>query len=165
MILSCVARVGQRFGMGHVVDVLRGADTERVRRLGHHELSTWGLMKGRDRKEIMNLAFQLLDQDLLERTGGEYPVLYLNDMSLAVMRGEHPVQLVPVRVKRARTTAREAASWRASIATCSRACGSCAPSWRASATYRPTSSSPTPACATWRAASRRRPNNSSPCTA
>ena len=111
MILSCVARVGPRYGMGHVVDVLRGADTERVRRLGHHELSTWGLMKGRDRKEIMNLAFQLLDQDLLARTGGEYPVLYLNEMSLAVMRGEHPVQLVPVRVKRARTTAREAASW------------------------------------------------------
>ena len=111
MILSCVARVGQRLGMGHVVDVLRGADTERVRRLGHHELSTWGLMKGRDRKEIMNLAFQLLDQDLLARTEGEYPVLYLNETSLAVMRGEQPVQLVPVRVKRARTTAREAASW------------------------------------------------------
>ena len=111
MILSCVARVGQRYGMGHVVDVLRGADTERVRRLGHHELSTWGLMKGRDCKEIMNLAFQLLDQDLLARTEGEYPVLHLNEMSLAVMRGEHPVQLVPVRVKRARTTAREAASW------------------------------------------------------
>ncbi len=111
MILSCVARVGQRFGMGHVIDVLRGADTERIRRLGHHELSTWGLMKGRDRKEVMNLAFQLLDQDLLARTEGEYPVLFLNETSLAVMRGEREVQLVPVRVKRARTTAREAASW------------------------------------------------------
>jgi len=111
MILSCVARTGERFGMGHVVDVLRGADTERVRSLGHHQLSTWGLLKGRDRKEVMNLAFQLLDQDLMSRTDGEYPVLYLNEASVEVMRGERSVQLVPVRVKRARTTARETASW------------------------------------------------------
>jgi len=111
MILSCVARVEQRYGMGHVADVLRGANTERVRSMGHDRLSTWGLMKDRDRKEIMNLAFQLLDQDLLARSAGEYPVLVLNDASLEVMRGERAVQLVPVKVKKARTTAREAASW------------------------------------------------------
>jgi len=111
MILSCVARVEQRYGMGHVVDVLRGADTERIRSLGHDQLSTWGLMKERDRKEVMNLTFQLLDQELLARSEGEYPVLYLNDASLEVMRGEREVQLVPVKVKKARTTAREAASW------------------------------------------------------
>ena len=111
MILSCVARVEQHYGMGHVVDVLRGADTERIRSLGHDELSTWGLMKDRDRKEVMNLTFQLLDQDLLARTEGEYPVLCLNQASVEVMRGERRVQLVPIRVKRARTTVREAASW------------------------------------------------------
>ncbi|MGD8816073.1 MAG: RecQ family ATP-dependent DNA helicase, partial [Acidobacteriota bacterium] len=111
MILSCVARVEQHYGMGHVVDVLRGADTERIRSLGHDRLSTWGLMKERDRKEVMNLTFQLLDQELLARTEGEYPVLHLNDASLEVMRGERAVQLVPVKVKKARTTAREAASW------------------------------------------------------
>ena len=111
MILSCVARTGERFGMGHVVDVLRGADTDRVRSLGHDQLSTWGLLKGRDRKEVLNLAFQLLDQGLMERTDGEYPVLHLNEASVEVMRGERAVQIVPVRVKRARTTAREASSW------------------------------------------------------
>ncbi len=111
MILSCVARVEQRYGMGHVVDVLRGADTERIRSLGHDRLSTWGLMKDRDRKEVMYLAFQLLDQELMTRSVGEYPVLCLNDASVEVMRGGRAVQLVPVRVKRARTTAREAASW------------------------------------------------------
>ncbi len=111
MVLSCVARVEQRYGMGHVVDVLRGADTERIRSLRHHELSTWGLMKDRDRKEVMHLAFQLLDQGLMQRTVGEYPVLCLNDASLPVMRGEREVHLVPVRVKRAKTTAGEAASW------------------------------------------------------
>ena len=111
MILSCVARVGQRYGMGHVVDVLRGADTQRIRALGHERLSTWGLMKDRDRKELMNLTFQLLDQELLSRSGGEYPVLCLNEASAEVLRGERSVHLVPIKVKRARTTAREAASW------------------------------------------------------
>jgi ATP-dependent DNA helicase RecQ len=111
IILSCVARVGQRYGMGHVVDVLRGADTQRIRTLGHERLSTWGLMKDRDRKEVMNLTFQLLDQELLARSDGEYPVLCLNDASVEVLRGERSVQLVPIKVKRARTTAREAASW------------------------------------------------------
>jgi ATP-dependent DNA helicase RecQ len=69
------------------------------------------LLEGRDKKEVLNLAFQLLDQGLMERTGGEYPVLYLNEASVEVMRGKRAVQLVPVRVKRARTTAREASSW------------------------------------------------------
>jgi ATP-dependent DNA helicase RecQ len=111
MILSCVARVEQRYGMGHVADVLRGADTERIRSLGHNGLSTWGLMKGRNQKEVMNLCFQLIDQDLLARSVGEYPVLHLNDRSVEVMRGERPVQLIPTKVKRARTTKGEAASW------------------------------------------------------
>ena len=43
-ILSCVVRCGQRFGAGHVADVLRGADTERIRRTGHDRLSTFGLL-------------------------------------------------------------------------------------------------------------------------
>jgi ATP-dependent DNA helicase RecQ len=46
-ILSCVARAGERFGAEHIVDVLLGANTERVRRWRHEQLSTYGLMKGR----------------------------------------------------------------------------------------------------------------------
>ncbi len=44
-ILSCVARVKESFGTGHVIDVLRGANTEAIRSRGHHELSTYGLLK------------------------------------------------------------------------------------------------------------------------
>src|SRR5262249_46654738 len=50
-ILSCVARTGQRFGAQHIVDVLVGANTERVRRWHHDEVTTYGLMKDADRKE------------------------------------------------------------------------------------------------------------------
>ena len=111
MILSCVARVDQSYGIGHVADVLRGADTERIRSLGHQTLSTYGLMSDRTQKQLMNLTFQLLDQRLLERSSGEYPVLRLNDASLEVLRDERTVHLIPAKTGRVRTTAREAASW------------------------------------------------------
>ncbi|HEX2769308.1 MAG TPA: DNA helicase RecQ, partial [Geobacteraceae bacterium] len=41
--LSCVYRVGQRFGMGHVIEVLRGSQSQRIRNLGHDRLSTYGI--------------------------------------------------------------------------------------------------------------------------
>ncbi len=49
-ILSCVARVKERFGITHVVDVLVGSNTEMVRSFGHDELSTFGLLKGTPRR-------------------------------------------------------------------------------------------------------------------
>ena len=111
MILSCVARLGQPYGMGHVVDVLRGANTERIRGRGHDQLSTWGLMKDRGRKELMYLVFQLLDQQILYRSDGEYPVLLLNPASRQVLVGERTVQVQPVKTARVRTTTAEAESW------------------------------------------------------
>src|SRR5262249_29961616 len=50
-ILSCVARVDQRFGVEHVVDVLVGADSERLRHWHHEKLSTFGLLKDLPRKQ------------------------------------------------------------------------------------------------------------------
>ncbi len=114
MVLSCVARLGQMgtaYGMNHVVDVLRGADTQSIRSRGHNTLSTWGVMSAKGRKELLHLTFQLIDQAVLERSDGEYPVLTLNDRSLEVLRGERTVRLAPVRVRAAKTSARDAASW------------------------------------------------------
>jgi len=92
-ILSCVARVEQRFGVEHVADVLLGADTERVRRWRHEQLSTYGILRGYKRKELTHLIYQLLDDGVLARTGGEHPVLRLNDASWDVMRGKRNVRL------------------------------------------------------------------------
>ena len=98
-ILSCVARVGERFGAAHIVDVLAGADTERVRRWGHDKLSTHGLMKETDRKSLTNMVYQLIDNGLLERSDEEYPVLRLNDAARAVLKGQRTVQLVEPKIK------------------------------------------------------------------
>jgi ATP-dependent DNA helicase RecQ len=98
-ILSCVARAGQQFGAEHIVDVLLGAQTERVRRWGHDKLTTYSLMKGTDRKSVINMIYQLLDEGLLERTGDERPVLKLNDASWSVLRSQRTVQLLQPKTK------------------------------------------------------------------
>ena len=93
-ILSCVARTGERFGIKHIVDVLQGANTEQIRKFKHEQLSTYGLLKEMPRKPLQNMVYQLVDQGLLSRTDGEYPVLTLNDQSWAVLRGKLSVRLV-----------------------------------------------------------------------
>ncbi len=93
-ILSCVARAGERFGAEHIVDVLLGANTERVRRWRHQELTTYGLLKGSNRKALTNRVYQLLDQDLLERSSDGLPVLRLNEASWEVLRGQRAVRLL-----------------------------------------------------------------------
>jgi ATP-dependent DNA helicase RecQ len=105
-VLSCVARVGQRFGVGHVVDVLLGADTEAVRRAGHHELSTYGIVRDLSRKALMASVYQLVDQQLLARTEGDRPVLQLNEESRRVLRGELTVRLLRPRERLRKHTAR-----------------------------------------------------------
>ena len=109
-ILSCVARVEQRFGATHVTSILLGADTEAVRRWDHQQLSTWGLLEGEDRKSLTSMIYQLIDQGVLERTAGERPILKLNEASWQVMRGELPVRLVMPKAKLRRTKA-DKASW------------------------------------------------------
>ncbi len=92
-IISCVARVGERFGVGHVTDVLLGEDSERMRQLGHDRLSTYGLLTGAPRKWLQRCVFQLVDQELLTREGDEYPILRLNAASWEVLRGQRSVTL------------------------------------------------------------------------
>jgi ATP-dependent DNA helicase RecQ len=101
-ILSCVARAGERFGAEHIIDVLLGANTERVRRWQHEQLSTYGLMKGTNRKALTSMVYQLLDAGLLERTADERPVLRLNQASWTVLRGQQTVRLLQPKAEVAR---------------------------------------------------------------
>ena len=98
-ILSCVARAGEHFGAEHIVDVLLGASTDRIRRWHHEELSTYGLMKGTARPALTNMLYQLIDDGLLERTTDERPVLRLTDASREVLRGNRSVQLLQPKTK------------------------------------------------------------------
>ena len=96
MFLSTLARLaqrGQRYGTQHVVDILRGADNEKVQRLGHQSVSTYGIGKGRSLAEWRHLSRALEHQGLVTLSGDEYPVLVLNEDSMAVLRGTRTVQV------------------------------------------------------------------------
>lgn len=110
-VLSCVARVEQKFGIGHVVEVLTGAETDAIRRYRHDQLSTYGLLKDVPKKQLQSMIYQMIDQDLLTRTDGERPVVQLNEASRAVLRGERRVQLMRAKQKVSKAPAAEPESW------------------------------------------------------
>ncbi len=80
-ILSCVARVKEGFGVGHVASVLRGENLEAVRRRGHEQLSTFGLLAVLIEKTECDDIYQLIGQGFLLQVGDDYPVLKLNEAS------------------------------------------------------------------------------------
>jgi ATP-dependent DNA helicase RecQ len=97
-ILSCVARVQERFGINHVISVLRGENIERVRNLRHDQLTTFGLLKEHSKVEIREWIYQLIGQQVLVQTSDEYPTLRLNDASWEVMKKSRTIRLLqPVR--------------------------------------------------------------------
>jgi len=110
-IISCVARVGERFGVRHVSEVLRGAKTAAIQRYGHERLSTYGLLAELDQRTCENLVHQLLDQDYLSRSGGDRPVVTLNARSWEVLRDQREVVLLEPRLKQATRSRSEADDW------------------------------------------------------
>ncbi|OWK35828.1 DNA helicase RecQ [Fimbriiglobus ruber] len=93
-ILSCVARVNQSFGVGHVVSVLRGESTDSVRQRGHDKVTTFGLLKEVPKPDLRDWVFQLIGHEVLVQTVDEYPILRLNAASWEVMKGQRPVRLI-----------------------------------------------------------------------
>ncbi|AKG22543.1 DNA helicase RecQ [Calothrix sp. 336/3] len=95
--LSCVARCKERFGMAHIIDVLRGSKNQKVTQYEHDQLSTYGIGKDKTVDEWRMLGRSLLHQGLLEQTSDGYAVLKLNALSWEVMRKKRTVSLaVPV---------------------------------------------------------------------
>jgi ATP-dependent DNA helicase RecQ len=91
--LSCVYRCRERFGMNHVIDVLRGSRKQRLIELSHDQLSTYGIGKDRSVEEWRTLCRSLLHQDLLEETTDGYSVLKLNAGSWQVLKKQISVQV------------------------------------------------------------------------
>jgi ATP-dependent DNA helicase RecQ len=91
--LSAAVRTGERFGVAHLVDVLRGQLTERVRQLGHHRLKTFGVGSDLDKKEWQSVFRQLVAQGHLEVDVEGHGGLRRGETGPAVLRGEVPVAL------------------------------------------------------------------------
>jgi ATP-dependent DNA helicase RecQ len=91
--LSCVARTGQRFGAQHVIDVLRGSENERVLRLRHDRLSTYGIGLELDAWGWRSVMRQLVARGLLTLDPEGYGGLRLTEDAMPVLRGEEELQL------------------------------------------------------------------------
>src|SRR5688572_30290971 len=90
--LSCVYRTGQRFGAGHVIDVLRGAQTEKITRFNHEQLSTFGIGSDLDAKQWSSVFRQLVAAGLLEADIERHGALRLTADSGPVLRGERSLR-------------------------------------------------------------------------
>ena len=97
--LSCVYRVGQRFGVGHVVAVLRGADNERIRALNHQSLSTYGVGADKSDQEWTSLIRQLIHHGYLVQDIANYSVLKLTAAARPLLRGEQKLELAKPRIR------------------------------------------------------------------
>ncbi|QEH94534.1 DNA helicase RecQ [Dermacoccus abyssi] len=94
-LLSTVVRLdrrGQRYGSGHLIDILLGRETERVVKLGHTDLTTFGIGTELDERGWRGVVRQLLSAGLLD-VEGDYGMLGLTEASGTVLRGERQVAM------------------------------------------------------------------------
>jgi ATP-dependent DNA helicase RecQ len=117
-ILSCVARVGQRFGATHVATVLRGGETEQVIARKHHTLTTFGLLRDASMPEVRGYIEQLLGQGFLRQTDDEYPVLALTERGVSLLKNADAAgdlalarQRMPVKDRVPKRSRVESESW------------------------------------------------------
>jgi len=93
MALSCVYRTGQRFGAGHLSDVLMGKATERVEKFNHHALSTFGIGKELSAAQWSSVYRQLVAGGLLESDIEAYGGLKLSEAARPILRGDRSIWL------------------------------------------------------------------------
>jgi ATP-dependent DNA helicase RecQ len=93
MALSCVYRTGQRFGAGHVIDVLRGSTNERVMNFNHHQLSTYGIGQSLSVDDWRSIFRQLVARGYLDVDSQGFGGLLLNDSCRPLLRGETTIRL------------------------------------------------------------------------
>lgn len=103
-LLSAIYRVGQRFSGGHVIDLLRGIDTERIKQWRHDQLSTFGIGAEYSEAQWRSILRQVIARGLVEVDYELYSSLKLTERARGVLRGLEEIQLrqyqKPVKVKR-----------------------------------------------------------------
>ncbi|MDF5981203.1 RecQ family ATP-dependent DNA helicase [Pseudomonas aeruginosa] len=91
--LSAIYRSGQRYGVGHLVDILLGRETEKIRSLGHQHLAVFGIGKGRGEDEWRTLFRQLVARGLADVDLDGFGGLRLTEACRPLLRGEVRLEL------------------------------------------------------------------------
>jgi ATP-dependent DNA helicase RecQ len=79
--------------MNHLIEILTGADTEKIRRWGHDQLSTYGIGKELARSEWGAIGRELMRSGLLEQEAGQFPVIALTDAGLEALKSRRVISL------------------------------------------------------------------------
>jgi ATP-dependent DNA helicase RecQ len=97
--LSCVYRVGQRFGLGYIVEVLRGANNQRIREYGHDKLPIYGMGREQSNEHWISVVRQLIHLGLITQNIAMHSALQLTEAARPVLRGEVAMQLAVPRLQ------------------------------------------------------------------
>ena len=98
-LLSCIYRLRQSYGLIHVIDVLRGSTSEKIKQHGHHLLTTFDIGKDKSAAYWKQLAWQLIHLDYCFQDTEHFNVLRLSPKAIPVLRGQETVALAVQRIE------------------------------------------------------------------
>jgi ATP-dependent DNA helicase RecQ len=97
-IMSAVVRLGERFGVNHVIDVLQGKKNKKVVELGHERLPVFGIEKNYHKDELRHFIQCLIGQNYLMKTTGEYPILQMTEVGKDALKYREHIFLAKPRM-------------------------------------------------------------------
>jgi ATP-dependent DNA helicase RecQ len=92
ILMSAMSRTDQRFGIRHIIDIVTGADTKRIRELYHNEIKTYGAGRHKEKKHWQFIVDELLAQDAIVQDGDQYPVLILTKKGSDILYGREKIE-------------------------------------------------------------------------
>lgn len=97
-VLSAMARVNESFGINHIIDIVWGADTEKIRSKNHHTLKTFGVGKNKSKRWWRGIINELIGQQLIYRDSERYNVLRMTESGRKILYGKQPFFISEVSV-------------------------------------------------------------------
>ncbi len=94
IVMSAIARTKQRYGAGKIIDIVKGADTQAVRRNNLDEVKTYGVGADKTKKYWRHILNELIGQECVKKVGERYPTLQLTPKGIQILRGELKFQAV-----------------------------------------------------------------------
>ncbi|KKM14352.1 hypothetical protein LCGC14_1707000 [marine sediment metagenome] len=92
ILMSAISRTSQRFGIRHIIDIVSGADTKRIRELQHDKIKTYGAGRHKEKKYWQFIIDELLAQDAIVQNGGQYPILILTKKGSNILYGREKIE-------------------------------------------------------------------------
>ena len=103
-VLSCIFRVGERFGTRYITDILTGKASKQIKQNQHTELSTFGIVKDHHQNQLQTYIQELVHMGFIYQTDGQYPVLRLTDKSWGILKKQQNIELTKLAEKLPRRT-------------------------------------------------------------